>query len=121
MVTVFYDGKCGLCSREISHYRNIAPEGVFAWVDITSCTDELEKAGISYVDALKRLHVQDNEGNIYIGVNAFILIWQQLKKWRLLAFIVKIPIIWHIFHIAYLIFAYFRFKRLAHCKIAVDK
>ena len=35
MITVFYDGKCGLCSKEINHYIKIAPEGIFNWQDIT--------------------------------------------------------------------------------------
>ena len=29
MITVFYDGKCGLCSKEIKYYRRIAISGVF--------------------------------------------------------------------------------------------
>ena len=29
LVTVFYDGKCGLCSREINHYKKIAPNGKY--------------------------------------------------------------------------------------------
>ena len=35
MITVFYDGKYGLCAREIGYYRRIAPDGVFAWQDVT--------------------------------------------------------------------------------------
>ena len=27
LTTVFYDGKCGLCSKEINHYMKIAPKG----------------------------------------------------------------------------------------------
>ena len=27
LTTVFYDGKCGLCSKEIDHYKKIAPQG----------------------------------------------------------------------------------------------
>jgi predicted DCC family thiol-disulfide oxidoreductase YuxK len=29
MITVFYDGKCGLCRREIEYYKRIALEGIF--------------------------------------------------------------------------------------------
>ena len=29
MIKVFYDGKCGLCSKEINHYRKIAGAGIF--------------------------------------------------------------------------------------------
>lgn len=52
MITVFFDGKCGLCTREINYYRKIAPSGVFDWRDITEHTGDLEKHGISHVQAL---------------------------------------------------------------------
>ena len=45
LVTVFYDGKCGLCSKEINHYRKIAPENVFDWQDITENQAKLNKQG----------------------------------------------------------------------------
>ena len=41
LITVFYDGKCGLCSKEINHYKKIAPQGIFNWQDITECDKEL--------------------------------------------------------------------------------
>ena len=28
MIEVFFDGKCGLCSKEIAYYQSIAPSGV---------------------------------------------------------------------------------------------
>merc|ERR1712032_1605565 len=53
LTTVFYDGKCGLCSKEIDHYRKIAPKGVFHWQDVTQSAEELEKRGISLADSLR--------------------------------------------------------------------
>ena len=47
MITVFYDGKCGLCSKEINHYRKIAPSNIFNWQDITESADELNQEGIT--------------------------------------------------------------------------
>ena len=40
MITVFYDGKCSLCSKEIKYYRNIAPVETFYWLDITALLHE---------------------------------------------------------------------------------
>ena len=38
LVTVFYDGKCGLCSREINHYKKIAPNGKY---QICQCKNQV--------------------------------------------------------------------------------
>lgn len=39
MITVFYDGKCGLCSKENNHHRAIAPDGIFNGHDLTVTAD----------------------------------------------------------------------------------
>ena len=120
MITVFYDGKCGLCSKEIKHYRNIAPDGVFDWQDITVSTDDLQNAGISISEGLKLLHAMDNNGRLYVGVEAFILIWKQLKRWQILALFVSLPLIRQIANLAYRTFAGWRFRRLQHCQLAAE-
>lgn len=117
MITVFYDGKCGLCSKEINHYRTIAPDGIFDWQDITENADDLKKEGISLSQGLKLLHAKDAEGTLHVGVDAFILIWKQLKRWRILAAFVRLPIIRQITNMSYKLFASWRFKRLAHCQL----
>lgn len=119
MITVFYDGKCGLCSKEINYYRNIAPDGVFNWQDITVSAEDLKKEGIRLCEGLKLLHAKDISGKIYIGVDAFILIWKQLKHWKLLAAIISLPLIRQATNFVYKIFASWRFKRLKHCQIAL--
>jgi len=118
MITVFYDGKCGLCSKEINHYRQIAPDDIFIWQDITQSSESLEAAGISYEQGLKLLHAKDIEGNFHIGVDAFILIWKQLKRWRLLASLVSLPVIRQLTDMAYRLFAHWCFKRLKHCQLS---
>jgi len=119
-ITVFYDGKCGLCRSEIEHYKRIAPEGIFIWQDITIDAALLEKLGISYVDGLKLLHAQDKNGKIHIGVEAFILIWLQIPRWRILAAFVNLPLIRPLANLAYNLFANWRFKRLSHCQTAMQ-
>ena len=118
MITVFYDGKCGLCSKEINYYRKIAPSGLFDWQDITESVDHLNKEGISLAEGLKLLHAKDNNDNMHVGVDAFILIWRQLKRWRILAVLVSLPLIKQIANLLYKAFARWRFKKLAHCQLA---
>uniref|UniRef100_A0A0Q9YGG6 Thiol-disulfide oxidoreductase n=1 Tax=Candidatus Berkiella cookevillensis TaxID=437022 RepID=A0A0Q9YGG6_9GAMM len=121
MITVFYDGKCGLCSKEINHYRKIAPEGIFDWQDITESADDLKKEGVSLSDGLKLLHAKDHTGQLHIGVDAFILISKQLKRWRILSTIIGLPIIRQIANLVYRAFANWRFKRLDHCQLAAKE
>lgn len=117
MISVFYDGKCGMCRREIDHYKRIAPKGVFKWVDITIDRSSIQKLGVSYLNGLKLLHAQDSAGKLHVGVDAFLLIWKNIPQWRILAVIVSIPFIRPVTNIIYRVFAAWRFNRLSHCQI----
>jgi predicted DCC family thiol-disulfide oxidoreductase YuxK len=121
MLTVFYDGQCGLCAKEINYYRKIAPPGIFNWQDITQSTDAINAEGISLAQGLKLLHVKNHDGTLHTGVDAFILIWKQLKRWRLLATLISLPIAYQLTKLVYITFANWRFKRLKHCQLAAKQ
>jgi predicted DCC family thiol-disulfide oxidoreductase YuxK len=114
MITVFYDGKCGLCRREIEHYKRIAPQGVFAWVDITTTPEAFTALGYSLHDGLKALHVRDGAGQMHVGVDGFAMLWQQLPRWRMLAWLVRLPMIRPLAGRLYSAFAAWRFKKLGY-------
>ena len=120
MITIYFDGKCSLCSREITYYKRIAPEGLFHWADIARDPSVLQPLNISQADALRRLHGVDEKGRLHVGVDAFILIWRHLSYWRVLGLIVSLPLIRQIAGLAYNKFADYRFLRLDHCQIAAD-
>jgi len=77
LTKVFYDGKCGLCSKEINYYKRIAPKNIFEWHDIATNPKILREINVSQYDALMYLHAIDQKSNLKIGVDAFILIWAQ--------------------------------------------
>jgi predicted DCC family thiol-disulfide oxidoreductase YuxK len=121
MITVFYDGKCGLCRREIEHYKHVAPQGVFIWQDITIDAFALENLSITYADGLRLLHAQDAQGKMHVGVDAFLLIWRQIPRWRMLGALVSLPVVRRAANTAYHAFATWRFKRLSHCQLALKE
>ena len=121
LTKVYYDGKCGLCSKEINYYKRIAPQNIFEWHDIASNPKKLREIQVSQYDALMYLHATDKESNLKIGVDAFILIWGNLKYWKILSVLVKIPIIYSGAKITYKLFANYRFKKLTHCQMASQK
>ena len=117
MITVFYDGKCGLCRREIEHYKKIAPPEVFAWQDITIFSETFLRKGYSVKDGLKALHVEDHMGVMHTGVDAFVIIWQKLPRpWSLLPLLLSIPLIMPMTEKLYFAFAAWRFNKLGYDK-----
>ncbi len=121
MITVFYDGKCNLCSKEIFYYKSIADNNKFKWIDITENPEVLKLINVSQAEALMKLHVTDKNNNLYIGVDAFILIWKNLKFWKILSFLVSVPIIKQLSSFAYKKFASYRFSKLSHCQLSLKK
>ena len=118
MIQIYFDGKCGLCSKEIRYYQHIAPEGIFAWYDVATDPAPLQPLGVEQADALRRLHALDSQNKMHIGVDAFIVIWQHLPRWHLLAAFISLPGIRHFANFTYARFADYRFKRLPHCQIS---
>jgi len=79
MIKVFYNGKCSLCSKEIMYYRRIATPSVFDWQDINLLNYDLKHTVIKTSDALKILNVIDSNNKLHLGVDAFIVIWNNLN------------------------------------------
>ena len=117
LITVYYDGICSLCSREIAHYKKIAPPNIIRWVDVNKDISELSNYGISQIDALKYLHVIDQTGQIRIGADAFELIWSLLPRWKFLSIIIRVPIVKYFAKYVYTIFVNKRFSKAEHCQI----
>lgn len=85
MLSVFYDGRCGVCDREIAFYRRHAPADAVLWLDIWQQETELLAAGLTQAQCLKKLHLLDEGRQLHTGVDAFILLWQTVPKLRGLA------------------------------------
>ena len=118
MIKVFFDGKCGLCSKEINYYIKIAPSGIFDWQDINLLNDDFVNGDIKISDALKILHVIDNNNKLHLGIDAFIVIWNNIAYWKILAKVFSTPIIKQIADLVYTKFANWRFNKLPHCLLA---
>ncbi|MDA9211244.1 DUF393 domain-containing protein [Methylophilaceae bacterium] len=121
MISVYYDDKCSLCSREINFYKKIAPKNTINWLGISSSLEDLKYAKLTEVDVLKYLHVRDSNGNFYVGVDAFIIIWSKLPYFIYLKYIISLPVIYQIATFIYDKFANYRFKKLGHCQLALKK
>lgn len=118
MIKVYFDGVCGHCSKEIAYYKTIAPAAVFQWIDVAADPNAMNDYKITQATALLYLHAIDEGGSIYVGSDAFALIWKNLPKWHLLGQVISLPIIRALTQGIYTIFAKYRFKNNKHCQFA---
>jgi ubiquinone biosynthesis monooxygenase Coq7 len=93
--TVYFDGACPVCSREIAMYQRQPGAEHVRWVDVARCsTDELGP-NLNREAALARLHLRRADGALVSGAEAFTSLWQALPRWawlgRLLSFR---PVLW---------------------------
>lgn len=80
--SVYFDGLCPLCSREIAHYQGMRGSERIRFVDITSPSFDSVREGLDPAAIHRELHAKDADGRILTGVAAFILIWRQLPSMR---------------------------------------
>jgi predicted DCC family thiol-disulfide oxidoreductase YuxK len=88
-----YDGACPLCRREIGVYRGLQPlhdDSPVCFADVSDNAVPLPR-GTTRGELLARFHVQDREGRLLSGAQAFLALWSALPGWRWLALIGRIP------------------------------
>jgi predicted DCC family thiol-disulfide oxidoreductase YuxK len=78
LLTVYYDGQCGLCSAEMAEIHALDAHGEIAQVDCSApdfSDDAVTRAGLSRDDLLGALHVHDALGDWHRGVDAIALLY----------------------------------------------
>lgn len=81
-ITVYFDGYCPLCRREVAAYRRLASARSIRWHDIASAPPEPGRDGFDLAAALRLLHVRDTDGALRIGLDAHLCLWDHLPGWR---------------------------------------
>jgi 3-demethoxyubiquinol 3-hydroxylase len=92
-MTVLYDGACPLCRREIGVYQSLSPNDPglsLKFLDVSQA-DSLLPVGGERNDYLARFHVQQPDGQLLSGANAFVALWATLPGWRYLAMVARLP------------------------------
>lgn len=107
-LSVYFDGLCPLCSREIEHYRKADGSDQILFVDITAADFNAAENGLDGKQIHKVVHVKTASGDIQTGVDAFIAIWQTLPKWNWLANAAKNSVIRPFLNGGYQVFAKIR-------------
>ena len=106
---VYYNESCSICRAEINIYKKQNIKEI-EWVDITNNKDAEKNTSKNNEDLLRRLHVEE-DGEVFSGAKAFLLVWKKIPKYRILYSFFKLPLIFTMFKIGYEIIAYFLYLK----------
>jgi predicted DCC family thiol-disulfide oxidoreductase YuxK len=84
-LTVFYDGGCPLCRREIAFYGRLDRDRKIRWKDVAGSQGELRSCGLTRREALAVIHARKPDGDLARGAEAFVEIWRRLPWFRRVA------------------------------------
>ena len=104
-ISIYYDGKCHLCSREMQRYQKKDHGQWLRFVDITENSFSAQQEGVPPQDVHKWLHVKDAKGNVFVAVEAFLAIWQVLPNYQWLVPIINHPWLRPFVDVLYRLFA----------------
>lgn len=91
VLTVYFDGACPVCQREVALYRAQPGAQACQWVDAAAAPPEQLGPGLQREAALARLHVRQPDGRLVHGAAAFVLLWQTLPATRWLGRLAAVP------------------------------
>ena len=97
-VTVYYDGSCPLCTREIGLYQRSDSSETITFCDISR---NAPPEGLTRDQAMARFHVATPNMGLTSGARAFIALWLSLPRWRWLGKLASLPPLPWILEMAY--------------------
>ncbi|WP_417552585.1 thiol-disulfide oxidoreductase DCC family protein [Marinomonas fungiae] len=109
MVTLFYDGHCPLCMKEIALLQRYNTEQRLKLVDIHSEVFDTLYPQIDKQAADRLLHAIDHNGQLLTGLDANVAVWQAVGKHKWLT-VLRWPVIRWFADRGYLLFAKHRHK-----------
>jgi predicted DCC family thiol-disulfide oxidoreductase YuxK len=101
-MTVYFDGSCPMCRREIAIYQRLPQAAALAWVDVSA--GENLGADLNCQAAMARFHVRDPQGRLFSGAAAFSQMWRMFPGWRWLGYLSAWPPLSWMFEGAYRLF-----------------
>ena len=99
-VTVWHDGGCPLCAREIALMRRLDRGGAIEWIDVA---DGTSACPIDRGALLARFHARE-DGRMLSGAAAFAAMWRAIPALRPLGLAARLPGVLPVLEAAYLRF-----------------
>ena len=105
----YYNESCSICRAEINLYKKQNIKEI-NWIDITNNVVAEKDTSKDDKSLLRRLHVEE-DGQIFDGADAFLLVWKKIPKYKFLYTFFKTPVIFSLFSFFYEIIAFFLYLK----------
>ncbi|ABA89978.1 protein of unknown function DUF393 [Syntrophotalea carbinolica DSM 2380] len=109
-LTIFYDGSCPLCAREMAFYRSRVSAARMIFVDISRPDFDAATYGRWRQEFMAALHVLDAGGHFFVGVDAFRALWLAMpdRFYPFLARLTGLPGVYLLARVGYRLFVRWR-------------
>lgn len=89
-LTIWFDGSCPLCRREIFLMKRLDRRGAIDFVDVA--VSEGTDCPLDRAELLARFHAREN-GRLLSGASAFAAMWRAIPILRPLGLLARIPLV----------------------------
>lgn len=90
-ITVYYDGACPSCQKDRRTYERLTGKNSVHWCDISCHQDTLKDKGIHPDDALMRLHIETEQGEIISDIESYFILLEKVVWLRPFLWIINRP------------------------------
>jgi predicted DCC family thiol-disulfide oxidoreductase YuxK len=92
---ILYDSLCPVCDVEMNAYCRAAQRVGFRWrfADVAARMELMTRYRLDLATARKRVYMLNDAGEMLSGIDALASIWMALPRWRVVARIVRLPLI----------------------------
>jgi predicted DCC family thiol-disulfide oxidoreductase YuxK len=112
-LTIWFDGACPLCRREIVLMKRLDHRGAIDFIDIAP--SGIADCPVNRAELLARFHACEN-GELLSGAAAFAAMWRAIPLLRPLGLLARIPLVLRVLERVYTAFLRVRprLQRFAH-------
>ena len=107
-IKVIYNHSCSICRFEINHYKKQNIDTI-QYLDLHQDLPEKLRS-IDKAKLVRKLHVYEGD-KIYIGVDAFKLIWSKIDRYKLLAKLLDYKVVYFLATYLYEVLAFFLYLK----------
>ncbi len=104
-LNVYFNSACPVCKAGIEAQQGRSTECQIKWNDVHADQKAVENIDQNLSTVRKYLHLTNADGELKVGIDAFITLWQNSPDEKYKARIFALPVVKQMAEVAYFIFA----------------